>query len=119
MNINIEQTHHQSFEDIKQIDENGNEFWYARTLGKLLDYSDFRNFSKVIEKAKKACINSNHRLSEHIVEVNEQLKFGQGAIKEYSSFKLSRYACYPVIQNADPSKFLNGLDKEGRYKKNG
>jgi DNA-damage-inducible protein D len=104
MDKNIEQSHHKTFEDIKQIDENGNEFWYARELSKILQYSDFRNFIKVIEKAKKACINSNKELLEHIVEVNEQLKFGQGAIKEYSSFKLSRYACYLVVQNADPSK---------------
>ena len=53
MNNNIEQTHHQSFEDIKHIDKDGNEFWYARALGKLLGYSDFRNFIKVIEKQKK------------------------------------------------------------------
>ncbi len=101
---NIQQTHHQSFEDIKQIDKEGNEFWYARALGKLLGYSDFRNFTKVIEKAKEACINSGHGISEHIVEVNEQLKFGQGAEKAFSSFALSRYACYLVVQNADPSK---------------
>lgn len=104
MNTNIEQTHHQSFEDIKQIDKDGNEFWHARALGKLLGYSDFRNFIKVIEKAKEACENSGQNISEHIVEVNEQLKFGQGAEQSFSSFALSRYACYLVVQNADPSK---------------
>ena len=77
----VEQVNHQSFEDIKQIDKDGNEFWYARALGKLLGYSDFRNFTNVIEKAKEACVNSGQNISEHIVEVNEQLKFGQGAIK--------------------------------------
>ena len=56
---NVEQVNHQSFEDIRQVDKNANEFWYARALGKLLEYSDFRNFTKVIEKAKEACINSN------------------------------------------------------------
>jgi DNA-damage-inducible protein D len=100
----LEKQHHNTFEELKQIDKNGNEFWYARSLAKLLDYSDFRNFLKVIEKAKEACINSNHDVTEHIVEANEQLKFGQGATKEYASFKLSRYACYLVVQNADPSK---------------
>ncbi len=100
----IEKQHHHTFEEIKQVDKNGNEFWYARALSKLLGYADFRNFTKVIEKAKIACVNSNYILSEHIVEVNEQLKFGQGATKEYTSFKLSRYACYLVVQNADPSK---------------
>ncbi|WP_200414621.1 DNA damage-inducible protein D [Arcobacter sp. FWKO B] len=99
-----EQSHHQTFEDIKQIDENGNEFWYARAFAKTLEYSDFRNFIKVIEKAKKACINSNKDVLEHLVEANEQLRFGQGATKEYPSFKLSRYMCYLIVQNADPSK---------------
>jgi len=113
MNTNIEQINHQSFEDIKQVDQNGNEFWYARALGKLLDYSDFRNFSKVIEKAKKACINSNHRLSEHIVEVNEQLKFGQGAIKEYSSLD------FAIFQNHGYKGLYGGLDAKGIHQKKG
>lgn len=103
---NIEQVQHQSFEDIKQIDKNGNEFWYARALGKLLGYSDFRNFKKVIIKAQEACVNSGQAVSEHIVEVNEQLLFGQGAEQTFSSFALSRYACYLVVQNADPSKSI-------------
>jgi len=100
----LEKQHHNTFEELKQIDENGNEFWYARSLAKLLDYSDFRNFLKVIEKAKEACVNSHNIVNEHIVEATEQLKFGQGAKKSYPSFKLSRYACYLVVQNADPSK---------------
>lgn len=104
MNENIEQIHHQSFEDIKHIDKDGNEFWYARALGKLLGYSDFRNFTNVIQKAKEACKNSGQDILEHLVEVNEQLKFGQGAEQPYSSFALSRYACYLIVQNADPSK---------------
>jgi len=100
----LEKQHHNTFEELKQIDENGNEFWYARSLAKLLDYADFRNFLKVIEKAKEACVNSHNIVNEHIVEATEQLKFGQGAKKSYPSFKLSRYACYLVVQNADPSK---------------
>lgn len=102
--LNAKQSQYKTFEDIKQTDESGNEFWYARAFAKTLEYSDFRNFLKVIEKAKKACINSNKEVSEHLVEVTEQLKFRQGATKEYSSFKLSRYMCYLIVQNADPSK---------------
>ena len=101
---NIEQAQHQSFEEIKQIDKNGNEFWYARALGKLLGYSDFRNFTNVVEKAKEACINSKYELSDHIVEVNEMVQLGSGSNREIRSYKLSRYACYLVVQNADPSK---------------
>lgn len=100
----LEKQHHNTFEELKQIDENGNEFWYARSLSKLLEYTDFRNFLKVIEKAKEACHNSNNDVSEHIVEVNEMVQIGSEATREVVSFKLSRYACYLVVQNADPSK---------------
>jgi DNA-damage-inducible protein D len=104
MDNDIEQTHHKSFEDIKQVDKNGNEFWYARALGKLLGYSDFRNFKKVIEKAKEACENSRQSVSDHLVEVTEVVLGGSGVSNPYPSFALSRYACYLIVQNADPSK---------------
>jgi len=100
----LEKQHHNTFEELKQIDENGNEFWYARSLAKLLAYSDFRNFLKVIDKAKEACVNSNNDVADHIVEVNEMVQIGSEATREVVSFKLSRYACYLVVQNADPSK---------------
>lgn len=63
MNENIENVDYQSFEEIKQVDKDGNEFWYARALGKLLGYSDFRNFKNVIQKAREACTNSGHDIS--------------------------------------------------------
>lgn len=97
------------FEQIKQTDENGNEFWMARQLAKTLDYTDFRNFSGVIEKAIEACKNSGHNPLEHIVEANEVLIAGQGAKQTYTSYKLSRYACYLIVQNADPSKEVVAL----------
>lgn len=100
----LEKHHHHTFEALKQTDENGNEFWYARSLAKLLGYTDFRNFTKVIEKAKNACVNSGHKVSEHLVEANEVLIHGQGAKNSYPSFTFSRYACYLIVQNADPSK---------------
>jgi len=95
---------HQTFEDIKQEDTNGTEFWYARALAKVLEYSDFRNFINVIEKAKEACINSGFEVTDHIVEVNEEIEHGKSARSSYPSFALSRYACYLIVQNADPSK---------------
>lgn len=86
------------FEQIKQIDKNGNEFWYARQLAKILEYADFsRNFIGVINKAKLACANSGQEVSEHIVETNDVLEAGQGAKHTYPSFKLSRYFCYLVV----------------------
>ena len=97
------------FEQIKQTDENGNEFWMARQLAKVLEYTDYRNFSSVIEKAKEACTNSGYQIEEHLVEANEEIKHGKGAVNTYPSFKLSRYACYLVVQNADPSKEVVAL----------
>jgi DNA-damage-inducible protein D len=90
--------------DSKDVDSNGTEFWYARALAKVLEYSDFRNFIKVIDKAKEACVNSGFEVADHIVEVNEEIEHGKGAKNSYPSFALSRYACYLIVQNADPSK---------------
>jgi DNA-damage-inducible protein D len=97
------------FEDIRQVDAQGNEFWYARQLAKVLEYNDFRNFLSAIEKAKKSCEMSGHEVSDHLVEANEVVELGSGAQKLYPSFKLSRYACYLVVQNADPSKEIVAL----------
>ncbi len=95
---------HESFESVKQVDEQGNEFWYARALAKLLDYRDFRNFTKVIEKAKIACESSGYAVSDHVVELTEMIDLGKGAVRELPSFALSRYACYLIVQNGDPTK---------------
>lgn len=92
------------FEHIRNTDENGNEYWMARQLSKVLDYTDFRNFNGVIEKAWKACKNSGNDPKDHIVEANEMVTIGSGAEREMPSYKLSRYACYLIVQNADPSK---------------
>lgn len=92
------------FERIRQIDENGFEFWSARDLYKALEYTDYRNFEKVIEKAKEACINSQQPIDNHIVEINEMIEIGKGGKRTVGSVKLSRYACYLIVQNADPGK---------------
>lgn len=95
---------HQNFEQLKQLDENGNEFWYARPLAKILGYTDFRNFTKVVNKAAAACEASNNSASDHIVEVNELINIGKGATRELPSYSLSRYACYLIVQNGDSTK---------------
>ena len=87
------------FEQIKQTDENGNEFWGARQLARVLNYTDFRNFQSVINKAKEACRNSGQLVEQHLVDFNEVLIAGQGAKQVYPSVKLSRYACYLIVQN--------------------
>lgn len=92
------------FEQIKESDKNGNEFWSARKLSKILDYSEFRNFIPVIERAKEACINSNQKISNHFVDVHDMVEIGSGAKRAVDDVKLSRYACYLIVQNADPSK---------------
>jgi len=94
------------FESIKKINEFGSEFWLARKLAKILDYKDFRNFQKVIEKAKIACENSDEDVSDHIGEINEMVEIGSGATREMNSYALSRYACYLIVQNSDPSKSI-------------
>jgi len=97
------------FEQIKYTDDNGNEFWMARQLAKALEYTDFRNFISVIEKAKDACKNSGQLVEDHLVEFNEVINHGKGAVSSYPSYKLSRYACYLIVQNADPNKEIVAL----------
>jgi DNA-damage-inducible protein D len=98
------------FEQIKQIDENGNEFWSARELAKVLDYSEFRNFKPVIEKAKEACKNSSQLVENHFVDFHEMVRIGSGAERGFDDgVKLSRYACYLIVQNADPTKEVVAL----------
>ena len=100
----IEQAHHKTFEGLKEINEHGQEFWMARRLAKILEYAEFRNFLPVIEKARKACENSGQAVSDHFVEMHEMVSIGSGAEREMSSWALSRYACYLIVQNADPTK---------------
>ncbi len=104
MNKNLEHIHHQTFEGIKQTNSAGEEFWLARQLGKILDYSEYRNFLPVIEKAKKACANSGQPVSDHFVEIHEMIEIGKGGQREMPSYALSRYACYLIVQNGDPAK---------------
>ena len=97
------------FEQIKQTDENGNEYWMARQFAKALGYTDFRNFTGVIEKAWEACTKSSNNPHDHVVEANEMVRIGSGAERAMPSYKLSRYACYLIVQNADPSKEVVAL----------
>ena len=92
------------FEQIKRVDENGAEYWSARDMAKVLEYLEYRNFLPVIEKAKEACANSQHKVEDHFVHIHEMVTIGSGAKRSLESVKLSRYACYLIVQNADPSK---------------
>ena len=89
------------FESIKHYDEQGNEFWYARELQKVLEYSQWRNFEKVIEKAKETCENSGISTLECFAEVSKTSIMPRGGEKEIRDIALNRYACYLIAQNGD------------------
>jgi len=98
-----------TFERIKRVSPAGAEFWSARELARVLEYREFRNLSAAIAKAREACTQSGHAVSDHFVLFNEMVGIGSGAQRELEDWALSRYACYLVIQNADPSKPLVAL----------
>ena len=106
--MELQQYDELTFENIKHIDENGVEFWYARELQTILEYMEWRNFNQVIDKAKIACENSGKRVVANFVDVNKtvQLNFGT---REIADIKLSRYACYLIVQNGDPRKEVIAL----------
>ena len=92
-----------NFESIKHVDENGTEFWYARELMIMLEYSKWGNFIKVIDKAKESCKNSDNNILDHFADVGKMVKAGV-ANKEIDDLKLTRYACYLIAQNGDSRK---------------
>ena len=98
-----------TFENIKHIDEYGNEFWFARELQKVLEYKDWRNFQKVIDKAILSANNSVSSEEDWVVEVNKPIKTGKGKEEIIKDYKLSRYICYLIVQNANPSKEVVAL----------
>ncbi len=92
------------FENIKHVDECGNEYWLARDLSKVLEYKDWRNFQKVIDKAITSAQNSVSFEENWIVEITKPIKTGKGKEEFIKDYKLTRYICYLIVQNADPSK---------------
>ncbi len=99
----------QTFEDIKHIDENGIEFWYARELMKILEYKQWRRFENVIYKAKQACENSDISVFEHFADVGKLSKRANNAEVQIKDYKLTRYACYLIAQNGDSRKKVIAL----------
>ena len=97
------------FEDVKHVDENGIEFWYARELMPILQYSNWQNFEKIIDKAKISCKNSDISVSDHFTDVSKTIKMPKGAEKTITDHKLTRYACYLIAQNGDSRKKVIAL----------
>ena len=96
------------FESIRHVNEYGEEFWYARELQNALEYKEWRNFQKVIDKAISACNGSNNIASDHFVDVNKIVEAG-ATYKDIGDIALSRYACYLIVQNSDPRKKVIAL----------
>lgn len=101
-----------NFEKIKHIDENGNEYWYARELMITLEYTKWGNFKGVINKAIQSCENSGITVFDHFAEVSKTVPMPSGAKpKIIEDYKLSRYACYLIVQNGISIKKLLPLHK--------
>ncbi len=97
------------FERLKKINEFGSEYWLARDLSEALDYSQWRNFVNVIDKAKEACKNTGNNVLDHFAEVSKMISLPKTATREIDDIMLSRYACYLIVQNADPAKEIVAL----------
>lgn len=104
MSCEIARYSEETFESIKHVDEYGYEFWYARELQSVLEYTEWRNFQKLIEKAQTACENSDMAVDECFVEVNKTSPMPNGGVKLIDDYILSRYACYLIVMNGDPRK---------------
>ncbi|MEQ1556976.1 MAG: DNA damage-inducible protein D [Gallionella sp.] len=100
----IANKYHATFEGARQVDEYGNEFWLARDLAPLLDYQQWRNLMQVIEKARQACEKSGRVIADHFADISKMVDIGSGAQREVADLRLSRYACYLIVQNGDPTK---------------
>ena len=100
----IKPEHRRAFEELCQHSKDGYEFWSARDLQMILGYAEWRNFADVVEKAKIACLESGQIMENHFVEANKMVSLGSGARRKVKDYHLSRYACYLIVQNGDPSK---------------
>ncbi len=101
--------HVSPFEQIRRTNDAGAEYWSSRDFARVLRYEDYRNFEQVIQRAKAACFNSGHRIDDHFGDITEMIEIGKGAQRAIKTVYLSRYACYLIIQNADPMKEIVAL----------
>ncbi len=97
------------FERIRRTNATGAEYWSSRNFAQVLGYTDYRNFAQVVQKARVACFNSGQRIEDHFVDITEMIEIGKGGKRSVKTILLSRYACYLIVQNADPSKEIVAL----------
>lgn len=100
----INKKHQATFDGLRQVNDAGNEYWRARQLAKVLEYSEYRHFLPVVERAKTACRNSGQKPEDHFEDILDMVDIGSGAQREVDDVRLSRYACYLIVQNGDPAK---------------
>ncbi len=105
----IEKYSKSDFERAKQHTEEGVEFWYARDLKDILEYGQWRNFLKVVEKAKESCKNAENDIGDHFADVSKMVEIGSEAKRNINDIRLSRYACYLIVQNGDSRKKIIAL----------
>jgi len=105
----LDATEYESFETIKQTTESGVEFWFARDLQSVLQYTQWRNFQKVIDRAVLACKNSGFNVGDHFAGISKTIQMPKTAEKQVIDYKLTRYACYLIVQNGDPRKEIIAL----------
>ncbi len=101
--------HSSVFQEVKKTGARGEEYWFARDIQNVLQYTTWDKFLNVIEKAKEACSNSGHVTADHFSHMVKMVSIGSGARREKEDFMLSRYACYLIVQNADPAKEIVAL----------
>jgi len=100
----IEMKHHQTFESIRHENAQGQEFWFARDLQPILDYSSWDKFKRVIDKAMIACKTAGQAINDHFSQMGKMVSLGSGVSRKIEDYQLSRYACYLIVQNGDPTK---------------
>ena len=105
----MQKIHESTFESIRKTNQYGQDYWSARTLQTVLGYSKWDKFLSVIEKARQACANSGQETANHFLQTGKMVDIGSGAQREIEDIELSRYACYLIVQNADPAKPIVAL----------
>jgi len=106
---NLQAAEYKRFEDIKIVRPDGSEYWLARELAPVLEYVQWRNFTKVMDRAMIACQNSAFNVNDHFAEVSKMVGIGSGTKRQVIDYELSRYACYLIVQNGDPRKEVIAL----------